>query len=409
MATTTWTRRDFVKASALAYAGAPFVGAAAQGPADQPAGTYRACVIGHTGRGSYGHGLDMAFRKIPNVTVVGVADPDEKGRLSTARRTGAARAYADYRAMLEKERPHLVAICPYYPERRLEMTQAAVEVGAHVFVEKPMAVSVAEADAMVAAVEKHRLRAAVGHPMRLAPAVVHLKKLLGDGLIGDLLEMRARGKEDSRAGGEDLIVCGWHCHYLMRFFAGGPLWCSARVTQGGREITLADRRAGSIPLGPVAGDSVQASYAFPGGVQGYFASQKGHARGNDFQIVLYGTKGVAQIHIGPEPRIFCLADPLWSPGKSGKAWQPLPGAPGSADPALGLRADPANQRRLVMDLIRVVETGGQSVASCCEGRAVLEMIMAVYASHLAGGRAALPLKQRSHPLGVLGDHANHPA
>jgi predicted dehydrogenase len=343
----------------------------------------------------------MAFQQIPNVSVVAVADPDEKGRLRAARRTGAAQAYADYRAMLEKERPNLVAICPYYPEHRLEMIQAATEVGAHVCVEKPMAVSLVEADAMVAAVEKHKLRAAVGHPMRLNPAVVHLKKLVQDGLIGELLEVRGRGKEDGRAGGEDLMVCGWHCHYLMRYFAGDPLWCSARVTQRGKDITVADRRPGTIPLGPVAGDSVHASYAFPGGVQGHFASQRGHGgRGSDFQVVLYGSKGVAQIHIGPSPRIYYLADPLWSPGRSGASWQPLPGVPSIVDPP-GLGKDEANQRRLVVDLLRAIETGSQPAASNYEGRAVLEMIMAVYASHLTGARAVFPLKERNHPLGFL--------
>jgi predicted dehydrogenase len=243
--------------------------------------------------------------------------------------------------------------------------------------------------------------------MRLNPAVVHLKKLVEDGLLGELLEVRARGKEDGRAGGEDLVVCGWHCHYLMRYFAGEPLWCSARVTQGGKEITVADRRAATVPLGPVAGDSVHASYAFPGGVQGHFASQKGHGgRGSDFQVVLYGAKGVAQIHIGPEPRLYYLADPLWSPGRSGTAWQPLPGAPSSPDP-LGLKGDTANQRRLVVDLIRAIETDGQSVASIYEGRAVVEMIMAVYASHLTGARAMFPLKERDHPLGSLDDRTKN--
>src|SRR5262245_4154884 len=100
----TWTRRDFVKATYLALAGGPFVGAA-QGPARAPSRSYRACVIGHTGRGGYGHGLGTSFQKIPNVTVVGVADPDDKGRLGAARQTGAARAYADYREMLDRERP----------------------------------------------------------------------------------------------------------------------------------------------------------------------------------------------------------------------------------------------------------------------------------------------------------------
>src|SRR5688572_6706057 len=117
----TLTRRQFVKASSAFLAAAPTLAEGAT-----PSGrSYRACAIGHTGRGGYGHGLDLSFQKIPNVTVVGVADPDEKGRLDAARRIGAARAYADYREMLEKERPQLVAICPYYVERRLEMTRAA--------------------------------------------------------------------------------------------------------------------------------------------------------------------------------------------------------------------------------------------------------------------------------------------
>lgn len=157
----------------------------------------------------------------------------------------------------------------------------------------------------------------------------------------------------------------------------------------------------TIPLGPVAGDSVHASYAFPNGVQGYFASQKGHGgRGSDFQVVLYGAKGVVQIHIGPEPHIYYLADPLWSPGRSGSEWRPLPGAPTSADPS-GLSGQDANNKRLVEDLIRAAETGGQPVASIYEGRGVVEMVMGVYASHLSGSRAMFPLKDRSHPLGSL--------
>src|SRR5262249_62368143 len=120
---------------------------------------------------------------------------------------GAARAFAAYRDMLDKERPDLVAICPYYPERRLEMTQAAAEVGAHVYAEKPMAVSPAEADAMVAVLEKHQLRGAVYHPGRLNPPVLHLKKLAEDGLIGELLAIPPRGKGERRAAGQRRHDC----------------------------------------------------------------------------------------------------------------------------------------------------------------------------------------------------------
>src|SRR5262245_20411178 len=77
-----------------------------------PRRKYRACIIGHTGRGNYGHGLDLCFQRIPAVSVLAVADPDEKGRAETARKTGAPRSYFDWRQMLEKEKPDLVSIGP---------------------------------------------------------------------------------------------------------------------------------------------------------------------------------------------------------------------------------------------------------------------------------------------------------
>jgi len=365
--------------------------------------TYRACVIGSTGRGDYGHGLDTTFQNLPNVEVLAVADPDEKGRSAAARRAGAARAYADYREMLEREKPDLVSIGPRWVENRLEMVTAAAAAGAHVYMEKPMAASLAEADAMLEVAAKRGIRIAIAHQVRVAPSIIYLKKLVEDGLIGTLLEMRTRGKEDRRAGGEDLMVLGTHCLYLLRLFGGEPAWCSARVTVDGREITIADRRAATEPLGPVAGDSIHASYAFPGGVQGHFASQKARLGTGSgcFQISLHGSKGVVVVHISQDPEIYHLPDPLWAPGKTGVPWRPLEGAPSNKEPT-GLVGPEAANKRIVEDLIRSIEGGGEPVVSGREGRATLEMIFAVYASHLQGCRVAFPLKDRAHPLGSLG-------
>jgi len=390
-----FTRREFLGNGPAALAALPLAGRLPR----ETGRAYTACVIGNTRRGGYGHGLDLAFQKIPGITVAAVADPDEKGRLSARERTGAARAYADWREMLREEKPNLVSIGPRWVEQRLEMVSAAAETGAHVVMEKPMAASLEEADAILAAAERRRIQIALAHHSRSAPTVLHLKKLLGAGLIGDLLEVRARGKEDRRAGGEDLMVLGWHCLYLMRFFAGEPLWCSARVTEKGRDVTAEDRRAATEPLGPVAGDSIHATYAFPGGVHGHFASQKTQPGGR-FQIELYGSKGAAVVHIGMDPQVFVLSDPLWSPGKTGIQWQPLPGAPSNADPS-GLKDQAAGNKRIVEGLLKAIETGTPSPESGQEGRGVLEMIMAVYAAHLGGGRVAFPLKDRRHPLGEL--------
>src|SRR4029077_19660287 len=90
--------------------------------------------------------------------------------------------------------------------------------------------------------------------------------------LGTLMEMRARGKEDKRAGGEDLMVLGTHTFDLMRYFAGDPQWVFAHVTDRTREVTQEMGRDASEPVGKIAGDNIAAMFGFPAGVHGYFAS-----------------------------------------------------------------------------------------------------------------------------------------
>ena len=362
--------------------------------------TLRACVYGHTGRGGYGHGLDTCFDGLEKVQLAALADPDEKGRAAALKRSKLSKGYASLGEMLAAEKPQLLTIGPRWVERKLEYLTLAAEHDAHVYMEKPIAGSLEEADAIVDVTAKHGIKVVVAHQMRLCPPVLHLKKLIDGGLIGRLLEVRTRGKEDHRAGGEDMMVLGTHCLYLMRLFAGEPSWCTARVTQEGRDITLADRRAATEPLGPVAGDSIHASYAFPDGVQGTFSSQKvPKGEGGRFTITLYGSKGIAHLPIGQDPHPVWLNDPLWVPGKTA-TWQPLPDCPSNDHPS-GLKSTDACNRYIVEDWLRIIASGGRSPVDFIEARATLEMIFAVYAAHLAGGRVAFPLKDRKHPLGSL--------
>jgi predicted dehydrogenase len=290
--------------------------------------------------------------------------------------------------MLQKEKPDLVAICPNgYADQRLEMIRAAAEAGAHLAVEKPHARSLEEADEAIALVEKHKLKSVVYVPRPASLGVVHLKKLVDEGLIGDLVEVQVRGIEN-------LLHMGWHSISLMRYFAGEPLWCSARVTQGKREITLQDARKDNHGL--AAGDSIHASYAFPGKLQGHFSWQ---VRGSDL-VTLHGSKGVAHFMAHTEnPEVFHFAHPEWTPGKmkSGMMlqWQALM-PPKEVEAGFA-----ANVKRLIADLLRAIETDGQARASLYEARGILEMLLACYASQLQGGRVSFPLKDRKHPLGAL--------
>ena len=90
---------------------------------------YRVAIIGSTGRGDYGHGLDVAWKEIPQAEVVALADDNEKGRGAAVEKTGAKTAYADYRMMLDKEKPAIVSICQRWIDRHHEMIMACV--GAH--------------------------------------------------------------------------------------------------------------------------------------------------------------------------------------------------------------------------------------------------------------------------------------
>ncbi len=360
----------------------------------------RACVYGHTGRGGYGHGLDVTFQSLENVQVVAVADPDDKGRAAALKRLGVPRGYPSLAEMLDQEKPLLLSHGPRWVEKRLETLTLAAEHGAHVYMEKPIAGSLEEADAIVAVAEKHDIKVVVAHQMRLCPPVLHLKKMADAGVFGRLLEVRTRGKEDHRAGGEDLMVLGTHCLYLMRMFAGEPQWCESKVTQGGRDITVEDRRAATEPLGPVAGDTIHARYGFANGITGTFDSVKGNvAPAGRFTLTLRFEKGVAHFPIGQDPKISYRADPAWEPSVK-DAPAPLPDTPSNDHPS-GLKSTDACNAYIVDEWLRLINAGGRSPVDLLEARATLEMILAVYAAHLSGGRLPFPLKDRKHPLGSL--------
>lgn len=212
-----WNRRELLSMALLPAAYAQF----------RPKKKYRAAIIGHTGKGNYGHNWDLAWNQIPNVEVVAVADPVEQGRLRAQRRSGAQRAYADYWQMLKTEKPDLVAICPRQTGERVPMVEAAAEVGAHILLEKPFAGSLPDADRIVELTSRRGLKVQVGHVLRVSDSVARVRQWLQSGEIGELMEIRMRGKEDRRAGGEDLIVLGSHCFDMMRFLVGDPSWVFA--------------------------------------------------------------------------------------------------------------------------------------------------------------------------------------
>jgi predicted dehydrogenase len=391
------TRRDFAKASlafgALVHLPWPAIGAATR--AEQ---TFEAAIIGHTGQGNYGHDQDLIFNGHSNIQLVAVADPDPAGCAAAAARSGALRKYADYREMLEKEKPNLVCIAPRWTGEHHAMGLAALQAGAHLYLEKPITQTLAQADELLAVASQRGLRIVVAHQMRLAPNILVLKQSIDEGLIGELLEVRSHGKQDHRAGGEDLVVLGVHLFDLMRFFAGDPLWCAARVLQNGREIAAADAHLATENIGPVVGDEILAEFAFPEGVQGTFTSRgRNRETAGPWGMELVGTKGSIKIQMEMIPKIYQLDSGPWAVQGQKTEWRVW-----DEDPTLQLSAPErtiasANQR-VMADWLAAIAAKREPVCSGYSGMKALEMAMAVFAGGLTRGRVQFPLKQRDHPL-----------
>ena len=357
----------------------------------------RAVIIGHTGHGDYGHELDAALTGVPGVQVVAVADPDSAGRARAAQRTGARRQYADYREMLRAERPQLVVVAPRWSEEHRNMALAAIDAGAHVLMEKPITVTLAEADELLTAARKANRKIAVAHQMRLAPAILHLKHRIDQGLLGELLQVDAYGKQDARAGGEDMLVLGVHLFDLMRLFAGDARWCTARIQQNGHDITKADAHSVKEGIGPVAGDNVFAQFGFDHGVNATFTSRAGRQQVDHWGIRLTGSKGSARIAADIWPTVYVMDAGQWEEKGRTDVGRRL-----ADDPML--RASPADRavsaanRRVADDWLAAIRKNEEPTCSGDNAAKALEMVMATYHAALAGTRMALPLKARSHPL-----------
>jgi len=367
---------------------------------------YRVAIIGHTKGGDYGHGIDTVWSHFKDACeVVAVADPDEAGRAEAAKRTGAAKAYADYRQMLDEARPQIVAIGLRWIGQHRDMVVAAAERGCHIYLEKPMCRTPAEADDMVAACEKHKVKLALAHQTRYSPRLQAVHDLIAAGKLGTVLELRGRGKEDQRGGGEDLWVLGSHILNLMYHFGGEPKWCFGRVEQGGKLVTKEHVREGAEQIGPLAGDSVTAVYGLANGATGYFASRRAMGGGKGrFALQIFGSGGVVEVltATGQLPSVQFLPDPAWSPGRSGAQWLTVTSA-GIEQPEPLADTIPGSGNILaVKDLLSAIEVQDRDPeCSVYEGRLIIEMISAVFESHRVAAPVNFPLKTRANPLTLL--------
>lgn len=364
------------------------------------------------------HGHHVAFRGLPGVEISALVDSCTEGLDAILALTGAKRHYRTYAEMLDRESLDVVVLCSRHPADHWPQIEAAAARGVHVYCDKPLTVSLREADQIVALAESRRLKICAAHPARYGRNYRTLQQLLAAGAIGTPLAIHGRGKCDHRGGGEDLVVLGTHILDLMNFLFGAPesVWADLRVH--GRAVVHTDRTATVEPIGPTAGDDLFAHFRFPGGVRGTFTSTRDLYDPNDgavyMGVTVTGTRGALSLRFCdglPEDPLRISRAP--GPIEDHSAYEPVPleadrVIPGAAPLDYSLCRQPdvcaatwileAN-RFAAWDLLCAIGEDRQPVSNAATARMAVEMIYGIYASHLSGRAVSFPLVSRDHPLG----------
>ena len=204
--------------------------------------------VGLIGCGLMGRMLADSFHRMRDARVVAVCDPLSSSREGAAR-AYEAEAYADYRELLE--RPDIGAVMIAAPNHlHRDLTIAAAAAGKHIFCEKPMALSVADCDQMIAAAESAGVKLMVGQVLRLMFPFSRMKELTTEGALGlpvcvDICRLGGVSRTGWRArrdlSGGFLLEVNVHELDLMRHLCGEVQQVSA---YGGRfvrqEVDYAD-------------------------------------------------------------------------------------------------------------------------------------------------------------------------
>lgn len=153
--------------------------------------------FGVIGCGGIAAGHLPAQRDVAGARTVAVCDINEEAARAVAAEYGVEKVFTDWREVIEDDAVDAVAVLlPHHLHR--DVTVAAAEAGKHVLCEKPMAVSLQQADDMIAAAETAGVVLMIGQILRFRPVNIRARELIREGAIGKVRNVlrRRMGKSD---------------------------------------------------------------------------------------------------------------------------------------------------------------------------------------------------------------------
>jgi myo-inositol 2-dehydrogenase / D-chiro-inositol 1-dehydrogenase len=323
-----------------------------------------------------------AIRTLPNAEVVACS----ASRLERAERFATAknipRAFGDYRRVLELPEVDAVIVgTPNHLHHR--MTLDALDAGKHVIVEKPLAMTLEECEAIVLRAAEARRIVAYAEELCFLPKFVHTKSLADSGAIGTVRLVKQIEKhegphsrwfyEPDQAGGGIAMDMGCHSIEFARWFLGKPavkrVWShmDTWLHREGLHKDVTDEE-----------DHCVIHLEFEGGATALLESAWTLKGGMDSRTEVHGTKGVLYADLlqqGMGMRMFSEAGAGWSYPDWEWNWQ-------------------NGYAQELAHFLKCMETGERPIESAEDGLAVLEILLACYQSAGTGAKVDLPFRPR---------------
>ncbi|MBI3693747.1 MAG: Gfo/Idh/MocA family oxidoreductase [Acidobacteria bacterium] len=324
-----------------------------------------------------------AMARNSRVQMVACASPDQQSREKFAAKWRIPRTFADHRAMLELKEIDMVTVgAPNYLHCTLVVDAAAA--GKHVVVEKPLAMTLAEADQMIAACKKAGVKLMYAEDLCFAPKYVRAKRIVDEGGIGKVFHIRQLEKhfgphsdwfwDMERSGGGALFDMGCHGTECARWLLNKPKVKSVMASMN--TYVHINRTKGE--------DDSTGIIEFEGGAVAVIENSWAKRGGIEDALEIHGSDGVIYCDLVRGSSMLTYSEKGY-----GYAVEKAPDTKGWTMPLFdewwqyGYPDEMAHFVDCVLNDKPPLETGE-------DGRAVLEVMFACYESAAAGRRIDFP-------------------
>ncbi len=232
-----------------------------------------------------------AFEEVPEAVIVAACSPNRAHVAEFAQKWKVPVAVTDYRKLLDRKDIDVVVVGIPNDLHR-EVVVAAAKAGKHVILEKPIAHTLKDADAIVDACKKHKVKLMYAETICFSPKYVRARKLVEEGAVGKLYMVKQGEKHSGphsdwfydvkRSGGGSLMDMGCHGIEWARWMYGKPKPKS--VVAHCQRVLHTERTKGE--------DSSVVIVEFEGGGIAVIEDSWAKHGGMDDRVELYGTEGV---------------------------------------------------------------------------------------------------------------------